>query len=499
MNFQRVSGILLHPTSLPGPFGIGGLGDKAYRFVDFLARAGQTYWQILPLSPTGYGDSPYSSCSAFAGNTLLISPDRLAEDGLLDRNHLEQKPDFPIERVDYGWVFEWKSWILPAAYEIFREADGHDLREEFERFSAENAWWLDDSVLYRSLKMAQGQKPWFEWDRALKLREQVALDSARQSLQAAIDTEKFYQFLFFRQWSALRTYANANGVKIIGDAPIFVALDSVDVWCNQSKFKLDENGSPRVVSGVPPDYFSATGQLWGNPIYDWDVMRDYGFDWWIARMRFALKLVDIVRIDHFIGFARMWEVPAGDKTAENGEWVSVPGGELFSALENALGGLPFIAEDLGAITPAVEELRDSFGIPGMRILEYAFDGDPRNGYLPHNYVRNCVAYTGTHDNETIMGWYRSAAKNQRSFCRKYLPSNGREIHWDMIRSIWASVADTTIAPMEDILGLGNEARMNTPGTGSGNWQWRLTDGELDDEILSRLNELTAIYGRTPTI
>lgn len=496
MNFPRASGILLHPTSLPGRFGIGDLSDEAYKFVDFLVRAGQTYWQILPLSPTGYGDSPYSSDSAFAGNTLLISPERLLEDGLLDRDHIDQKPDFPADHVDFGWVYEWKNWILQTAYESFHSAENHELSGEFEAFSTQNAWWLDDFALYRAVKSTQYQKPWFEWDEPLKLRDWEALDSARQNFGDAIDAEKFCQFLFFRQWLPLREYANTNGIRIIGDVPIFVALDSVDVWCNQGKFKLNEDGSPRVVSGVPPDYFSSTGQRWGNPIYDWDAMRADGFSWWIARMAFALMTVDVVRIDHFIGFARMWEIPACDETAEHGEWVNVPGGELFSALNNALGDLPFVAEDLGVVTPEVEYLRDSFRLPGMKILQYAFGGDPRDSYLPHNYVRNCVAYTGTHDNETAVGWYKSAAKNQRALCRKYLDSNGRDVNWDMIRGIWSSVADTAIVPMQDVLGLGNEARMNTPAGGGPNWQWRLKDGEAGDNIADRLRAMTEIYGRT---
>ena len=495
MNFPRASGILLHPTSLPGRFGIGDLGDEAYKFVDFLVSARQTYWQILPLSPTGYGDSPYSSDSAFAGNMLLISPERLVDDGLLERNHIEQKPDFPTAHVDFGWVYEWKNWILPAAFEKFRAVENHDLSGEFEIFSRENAWWLDDFALYRAVKSAQYQKPWFEWDGPLKLRGADALESAKRNLSAAIEAEKFYQFLFFRQWLAVKSYANANGIRIIGDVPIFVALDSVDVWCNQSKFRLNADGSPQVVSGVPPDFFSSTGQRWGNPIYNWDAMREDGFDWWIARMAFALTSVDIVRIDHFIGFARMWEVPAGDKTAENGTWAEVPGGELLAALKNALGDLPFIAEDLGAMTPEVEHLRDTFGIPGMRILQYGFGGNPHDFHLPHNYVRNCVAYTGTHDNETAAGWYKSADKNQRALCRKYLRSNGRSVHWDMIAACFQSVADTAITPAQDILGLGNNARMNIPAGNGPNWQWRLRDADLDGSIVDKLREMTEIYGR----
>ena len=495
MDFPRACGVLLHPTSLPSRFGIGDLGPAAYKFVDLLVRAGQTYWQILPLTPTGYGDSPYSSDSAFAGNKLLISPEKLADDELLDDEHLEQKPDFPDDRVDFGKVYEWKSWILPAAYERFRSTEHHRLSHEFETFSTENAWWLADFALYRAVKSSQFQKPWFEWAEPLKLRDEAALEAARQQLAGEIDAEKFYQFLFFRQWHALKERGNGNGIRIIGDVPIFIALDSADVWCNQDKFKLGGDGSPRVVSGVPPDYFSSTGQRWGNPIYDWDAMRSDNFEWWTARMKAAFTIVDVVRIDHFIGFAHMWEVPATDDTAENGAWVDVPGHEIFTALNNALGDLPFIAEDLGAMTPEVENLRDSFEIPGMRILQYGFGGGPQDGYLPHNYVRNSVAYTGTHDNDTAKGWYKSVGKDQRAFCRKYLGANGREIHWDMIRSLLVSVADTVILPMQDILGLGNEARMNVPAGGGPNWQWRLRDGELTDEIVGRLSEMTETYGR----
>lgn len=495
MRFPRANGILLHPTSLPGAFGIGDLGPKAYEFINFLARTGQSYWQILPLGPTGYGDSPYSSYSAFAGNTLLISPEKLADDGLVTPDDINTKPNFPTERVDYGWVIDWKREVLAKAFESFHAGTGGEIGGEFEVFQRENSWWLDDFSLYQSLKQARGHKPWLDWDGPLKLRDPDALDTARSELRGAIEAENFCQFLFFRQWSALKEYANAKGVQIIGDVPIFVALDSVDVWCNQDKFKLDKNGSPNVVSGVPPDYFSSTGQRWGNPIYDWDAMRDDGFSWWIARFGFALKLADIVRIDHFIGMARMWEVPASDKTAENGEWVAVPGGELFAALDNALGDLPFIAEDLGAVTPEVEELRDAFGLPGMRILQYGFGGDPRDHHIPHNYVQNCVAYTGTHDNETATGWYRSTGKNRRAFCRKYLHANGREIHWDIVRAVFASVADTAIVPLQDILGLGNEARMNTPAGNGSNWQWRFNDGDLTDAVGDRLRELTETYGR----
>ena len=507
MNFPRASGILLHPTSLPSAYGIGDLGPNAYGFVDFLADAKQTYWQILPLGPTGYGDSPYQCFSAFAGNTLLISPERLVDAGLLDKGVLTSKPDFPADRVDYGGVHEWKNKILPAAYRSFHQTTSVDLRGRFESFSQENGWWLEDYAAYRAIKTEQAQKPWYEWDDALKLRDRDALKREAERLYEQIQAEKFCQFLFFSQWAELKAYANRKGVEIIGDIPIFVALDSADVWCNQDKFKLNADGSSKVVAGVPPDYFSKTGQLWGNPIYDWEAMRRDGFSWWIARVAFTLKTVDVVRVDHFRGFAAAWEVPGGDKTAENGRWVDVPGKELFTALNRALGDLPVIAEDLGVITPDVQELRDGFGFPGMRILQYAFGGDASNNDLPHNYVRNCVAYTGTHDNDTTVGWWNSkagvgstrdesAVTREHDFCLKYLDTDGSEIHWDLIRAVWSSVAGTAITPVQDLLGIGNEGRMNLPASDSGNWYWRYTDGALRQDIAERLRGLTETYGRS---
>ncbi len=506
MNFPRASGILLHPTSLPNGFGIGDLGDEAYKFVNFLTDAKQTYWQILPLGPTGYGDSPYQCFSAFAGNTNLISPQKLVEENLLTGEEINQKPDFPENRVDFGKVYDWKNRILPMAYERFRAAANDNLRGEFEDFSGQNAVWLDDYALYRAVKASQNQKAWYEWDEPLRFRYEDALNQARENLYTKIEAQKFYQFLFFKQWTELKNYAGEKGIKIIGDVPIFIALDSADVWCNPQEFKLNEDGSPKFVSGVPPDYFSKTGQRWGNPIYDWEQMRSNGFRWWIERVRFTLKTVDIIRVDHFRGFAAAWEVPGGDKTAENGQWVNVPGRDLFNALQNALGELPVMAEDLGVITPDVRELRDSFGFPGMRILQYAFGGDAKNQDLPHNYINNCVAYTGTHDNDTTVGWFKSQSgagstrdkkqiSREKSFCLQYLDSDGEEINWDFIRAIWDSVANTAIAPMQDILGLGNEARMNLPASDSGNWYWRFENGDISEKIVERLRELTEVYGR----
>ncbi|MEO6051584.1 MAG: 4-alpha-glucanotransferase [Pyrinomonadaceae bacterium] len=507
MKFPRASGILLHPTSLPGDLGIGDLGDEAFRLVDFLNATGQAYWQILPLGPTGYGDSPYQCFSAFAGNPLMISPEKLIEDGLIAEADLEDKPEFTAHKVDFGGVYEWKNRLLPKAYEGFHHITSVDLRGKFEAFCQENEMWLDDYALYRAIKATQDQKAWYEWPKELKLRDKSALLAVFETLFDDIQAQKFYQFLFFRQWFAVKEYANQTGIKIVGDIPIFVALDSADVWCNQSEFKLNSDGSAKFVAGVPPDYFSKTGQLWGNPIYDWDVMKLTDFRWWIARVHSTLQTVDVIRVDHFRGFAASWEVPGNDKTAENGRWVEVPGKELFVALTAALGDLPVFAEDLGVITPDVEELRDGFGFPGMRILQFAFGGDAKNHDLPHNYVKNCVAYTGTHDNDTTVGWFKSQAgagstrdaseiTRERDQCLNYLDSDGENIHWDFIRAVWASVADTSITPLADLLGIGTEGRMNLPASGSGNWHWRMTKDSITKEITLRLKELTEIYGRT---
>lgn len=488
----RTSGILLHPTSLPSPFGIGDLGPEAYKFVDFLADAGQTLWQVLPLGPTGYGDSPYASYSAFAGNTLLISPERLVDEGLLDHADLEEQP---VGLVDYGNVHELKTDLLRRAY---ANTDKTDLRSDFETFTREQSQWLDRYAMFRALKDEHDGAAWTEWE--------VDAD-AHKRLKLEIEAQMFYQFLFFRQWSALRQYAHERGIRIIGDFPIFVAHDSADVWTNPELFKLDSNGKPLVVAGVPPDYFSATGQLWGNPLYDWEQMRVTGFRWWIERVRAVFGLVDIARVDHFRGFAASWEIPGGDKTAERGKWVETPGRELFNSIRAALGELPIIAEDLGVITDDVVALREELGFPGMRVLQFGFGGDPKKSVdLPHNYIRNVVAYTGTHDNDTAVGWFNSVPgegsmrtaqqiEEQRQFCLSYLKANGAEIQWDFIRAVWASVADRAIAPLQDVLGLGTEARMNLPNSTQGNWAWRYEPGTLTAQLALRLKELNRLYGR----
>jgi 4-alpha-glucanotransferase len=490
----RSAGLILHPTSLPGLYGIGDLGPAACAWVDALVRAKQKWWQILPLGPTGYGDSPYQCFSAFAGNPYLVSPDLLREDGLLARGDCEGV-HFPNARVDFGPVIEFKVRLLRRAWENFQAAPHSPLHSEFDKFCAEDAGWLDDYALFMALKDAQGGASWLGWDLPLVLREPRALAAARERLRAAIGEHKFRQFLFFRQWRALKAYAKAKGVRLIGDVPIFVSSDSADVWAHPEYFLLDERRRPTVVAGVPPDYFSKTGQLWGNPLYNWAALKQTGYAWWIERLRATLELVDLVRIDHFRGFAANWEVPAGLPTAEKGRWVKGPGADLFEALRAGLGALPIIAEDLGVITPDVEALREQFHLPGMRILQFAFAGAVEDRFLPHNYERNTVVYTGTHDNDTTLGWYQKAAETERDLVRRYLARDGHDIVWDLMRLAWASVADYALAPLQDALNLGSEARMNLPGRASGNWGWRYTAEQLTGAALDRLGEMTELYGR----
>ena len=506
MSFPRASGILLHPTSLPGRFGIGDLGPEAYRFADFLVAGGQSLWQVLPLGPTGYGDSPYACYSAFAGNTLLVSPERLFEKGLLARSDLDEYPSMPSGPIDFARVHELKDDLLNKAFARYQRSTDTEFRSAFETFAEQNTSWLNDYALFRALKTAHGGRSWHEWDRPLIRRESDALARARINLHDQIEAHKFFQFLFFQQWFDLKAYCNSRGISLIGDIPIFVAQDSADVWTNPDQFKLDEDGRPVVVAGVPPDYFSATGQYWGNPLYNWDRMLADGFKWWIERVRASLQTVDIARIDHFRGFAACWEIPGGDSTAERGRWVEAPGRQLFTAIRNALGDLPIIAEDLGVITPDVERLRDGFGFPGMRILQFGFSSDTKNIDLPHNYHRNVAVYTGTHDNDTTVGWFNSVAgagstrtaeqiSAERTFCLKYLNTEGSEIHWDLIRAVLQSVADTAVVPLQDLLGLGNEARMNLPNSTTGNWTWRYESIALTRDHADRLRALTETYGR----
>ena len=506
MKFPRCSGVLLHPTSLPGPYGIGDLGDDAYKFADFLADSGQHLWQLLPLAPTGFGDSPYQCFSAFAGNPLLISPGRLVEMGLVADAVLQPIPRFPAEKVNFGRVIEYKKKILLSAFENFKETTDTSLRADFLGFCNKHASWLDNYSLFRVLKEENGGAPWDMWPRALSKRDKSALAEAQERLQDQIEAEKFYQYLFFRQWTALREYCHTKKITIIGDTPIFVAYDSADVWEHPELFKLNEDGTPTVIAGVPPDYFSATGQLWGNPLYDWEVMKRDGYAWWINRFRAMLELVDIVRIDHFRGFAACWEIPFGDKTAQRGRWVEVPGRDFFTELKAVLGELPIIVEDLGVITPDVEALRDDFSFPGMRVLQMGFGTDACNIDLPHNHVKNAVVYTGTHDNDTANGWFNSKAgagstrdasqiQQERERCMRYLKSNGKEIHWDFIEAAYASVCDIAIVPLQDILGLGSKSRMNLPASQDGNWNWRFKQESLNPELAERLKAMVVFYGR----
>lgn len=492
----RASGILLHPTSLPGPFGIGDLGPAAFAWIDFLRATRQQLWQVLPLGPTGFGDSPYQCFSAVAGNPYLVSPELLVHDDLLSSDDLEALPPFPSDQVEFGPVIECKVALLRRAYARFCSAGDVRLRKEFDEFCARQARWLDDYALFMALKDAHGGAVWNTWGPELAARRPAALHAARRDLREQIDDHRFRQFLFFRQWARLKSYAADAGVRIIGDIPIFVAFDSADVWQHPALFFLDDAGAPTMVAGVPPDYFAVTGQLWGNPLFRWDVLKQQGYRWWLERLRAVLELVDIVRIDHFRGFESFWAIPSGNPTAEFGEWLPGPGADFFETLQMELGALPFIAEDLGFVTPEVLALRDRFDLPGLKILQFAFGAEPDAGFLPHHYPRNCVVYTGTHDNDTTVGWYtESATDAERDFCRRYLGVDGHDIAWDLIRVAWASVANMALAPLQDMLSLGAEARMNLPGTASGNWRWRFSAGVLDDGLRYRLRELTELYSR----
>jgi 4-alpha-glucanotransferase len=501
MRFQRAAGVLLHPTSLPSRYGIGDLGDSAYTFIDFLVAANQRLWQILPLGPTGYADSPYQSFSSFAGNPLLISPDRLVEDGYLPPEAVADVPDFPEHEVDYGWVIVYKEKLLRQAYDYFQINATAAQKKAYAAFRKAAAYWLDDFAAFMAIKAHHKDIEggvWSTWPADIAGRKPAALKRWTKALADEIDNHRFQQFLFFEQWSALRAYANEREVRIIGDAPIFVAYDSADVWSHPEQFYLNADGTASVVAGVPPDYFSATGQRWGNPLYNWKAMAADNYAWWIERLRAIFRQVDIVRIDHFRGFAAYWEIPAEEPTAIVGRWVKGPGIPFFENIQAQMGELPIIAEDLGVITPDVEALRDTFAFPGMKILQFAFGGEQNSDFLPYNYVPNSVVYTGTHDNETTLGWYRNASEAERDHVRRYLGVSGADIVWDLIRCAYASVSDMAVIPMQDLLVLGNEARMNFPGKTSGWWKWRFTARDVHTRlpgIAHGLAELTRLYGR----
>ena len=503
----RRSGLLLHPTSLPGPHGLGDLGPRAHAFADFLARAGQRVWQILPLGPTGFGDSPYQSLSAFAGNPLLVSPELLARDGLLTAAEEESARVPAGSTVDFGALIPRRQALLRHVAERFGARASPALRRELASFREARAAWLPDLALFLALKGAHGGAPWPAWDPALARREPGVLADAARRLDAEVEAEVVAQFLFDRQWRELRDRCHARGLSVMGDLPIYVAHDSAEAWVRRELFHLDAKGAPTAVAGVPPDYFSATGQLWGNPLYRWEDSLDACSGFFSERARAALEWVDELRLDHFRGFEAYWAVPAGEPTAAGGTWRPGPGAALFDRLLRDLGSLPLVAENLGVITPPVEALRRRFALPGMAILQFAFGTDPQGPvYRPHHYERDLVAYTGTHDNDTVVGWWASEGGDstrtrdevlaEKERARRYLDTDGREIHWVLVRALQASVAGTVVTPVQDVLGLGSEARMNRPGTLSGNWRWRLLDGALTDALAARLAELAALYDRS---
>ena len=494
----RTSGIILHPTSFPGPDGIGDLGPQAFAWVDFLESSGCSIWQTLPLGPTGYGDSPYQCFSAFAGNPYLVSSALLLDEGLLDPEDFADRPGFPLHNVDFGRAIPWKMTILKRAFNKFISASGQN-HPEFQNFCEENQNWLEDFALFMAIKDSNGGAPWTTWEDGLKKRDAEALAKFAAEHSDEVCFQKFLQFCFFKQWNNLMAYAHQKEIMIIGDIPIFVSMDSSDVWSHPDLFYLDDQGNPTVVAGVPPDYFSPTGQLWGNPIYRWPAHQAQGFSWWIDRIRGTLKVCDVIRLDHFRGFCGYWEVPAGNPTAEIGRWVECPGEAFLEKVKEELGDLPIIAEDLGEISKDVSDLRLKYGLPGMKILQFSFSSTPNDPFLPSNYEPNFVAYTGTHDNETFNGWFANADKQSRDFAMRYLCSNGEHFAWDGIRAVWQSVAVYAIAPLQDFLELGNEARMNFPGKMSGNWSFRYINSDLTPDLAFRILDLNRTYNRIPEI
>jgi 4-alpha-glucanotransferase len=499
MKFERSAGILLHPTSLPGNFGIGDLGNDAFKFIDFLKEAGQTLWQVFPLGPTGYGDSPYQCFSAFAGNPLLVSPDKLEEDGLLSNTDLSDNQKFDPIQIDYGKIINYKKSLLQKAYRNFKN-DPNGLDKEFNMFCEKHKDWLDDFALFMAAKDYHNGEVWSKWHKDLVHRTEKALKVWEDKLSNDIQYHKFIQFNFFRQWKTLRNYANDNGIKIIGDMPIFIAYDSADLWANKELFTVDKNGKLITVAGVPPDYFSPTGQLWGNPLYKWKVMENDDFLWMRKRFKNLYELIDIIRIDHFRGFDAFWEITGDSETAENGRWVKAPGEKLFNSLIKHLGDIPILAEDLGVITPEVEALRDKFNFPGMKILQFAFGTGMETKFLPHNFIQNCVVLTGSHDNDTTRAYFESA-KNEKNdiykHTRTYLNYYDADIVNELIRVAYASVANIVIIPMQDVLNLGGEARMNFPGKLGGNWTWRFTWGLIKENLGAHYKGLAVLYERPP--
>ncbi len=495
MRFPRSSGILLHPTSLPDSFGCGDIGATSYHFIDWLVAAGQSLWQMLPLGPTGTANSPYMSLSAFAGNPILIDIEELISHGWLLKEELSETQSVSYYCIDFEEVNALRVTMLKkASIRFFREGNQKD-RETYETFCYDEKNWLNDYALFEALNQQYEGEQWTSWDQELSLRSPYAVEKAGVDLREHIDFIKFVQWCFSRQWMALKKYANERNVILVGDIPIFVAHHSSDVWANPEAFYLDDKGLPTVVAGVPPDYFSKTGQRWGNPLYRWDVMKKERYSWWTERFKKTFELFDILRIDHFRGFESYWEIPEEEETAINGKWVKGPGKNFFVSIQRKLGSLPIIAEDLGIITTEVHALREELEFPGMKILQFAFNGGPENSFLPHRYNSNCVVYTGTHDNDTTRGWYEKASEHERDFVRRYCKVDGHEINWDLIKLAQHSIADLTIIPFQDVIGLGSEGRMNFPGTVEGNWEWRFTWDQVGPGLSNRLYELTALSGR----
>jgi 4-alpha-glucanotransferase len=495
VKYPRSSGILLHLTSLPGPMGSGDLGAEAYTFIDWLSSAGQSLWQMLPLGPAGMANSPYMSLSAFAGSPLFIDLNDLVLHGWLDKNDLAAMPTVTAHRVDYLKVAEIRMALLAKAAEQFFQMRNSDDHRQFETYCNAETSWLEDYSLFQALNHKYGGRSWVSWDQNLVHRNPLALKKVAEELKEHVNFHRFTQWCFARQWKKMKDYANDRNVKLIGDIPIFVAHHSADVWSNQEAFTLDSNGMPSVVAGVPPDYFSEDGQRWGNPLYRWDVMKQQKYHWWIERVHKTFKLFDILRIDHYRGFEAYWEIPAKEVTARIGRWVKGPGENLFDAIQQELGSLQIIAEDLGVITPEVNALRNKYHFPGMKVLQFAFSTGPEDNFLPHCYDKNYVVYTGTHDNDTTLGWYEKATVHERDFVKQYCHSDGKAINWDLIKLSMQSVADTAVIPLQDIIGLNSDGRMNFPGTVEGNWEWRFTFDEIKPWMTEQLFELTALYGR----
>ena len=504
---ERSSGILLHPTSLPGRYGVGDLGPEAFEFADFLAAAGQRWWQMLPVGPPGAGFSPYDSPSAFAGSPLLISLQALSEEGLLKKSEIQPPKTLASARsAAYAAAANFKDSKLRIAFQRFQADAGPDEQADFSRFNAAMAHWLDSYSLFSALKHETKERAWFQWAPEIVARKPAALEQAQHEFAPEVTYRRFQQYLFEKQWQALRDYCHRKGIKLLGDVPMFVAHDGADVWENRHVFFLDEHGRRTCLAGVPPDYFSEDGQLWGNPLYRWSILKETGYAWWIARLEHTLSRFDALRLDHFIAFHRYWEIPGDAKSAKQGRFVKVPGKDFFKKVRKRLGGLPFVAEDLGLVTPKVHDLRDQFGLPGMRVLQFAFSPGAEV-YRPHRYPRRTIAYTGTHDNDTLLGWFATrssdkrvakAQREERELARCYVGASRRDIHWDMIRALLVSVANTTIFPMQDLLGLDSAARMNVPGTPSGNWRWRVQQDQLTPELAQKMRSLCELYERVPS-